>query len=424
MHLTLLTSGSRGDVQPYLALAKALNAAGHQARLIAPLNFEKLATQHNIEFAPMRANFEELLQGGSLMNSRTNPLKLFKAMQDLIMPLVETMRDDVWNGTEGTEGLISHMAMVGTTQIISEARAIPHLTSALVPLLPSKAHPSPLWFSQKSLGGWYNKATAQLVTSMVWKMLAPIINKGRQDFGLPSQSRREYFALLENVPSLTAISPSVFSRPADYPTNAHVSGYWFLDEPDWQPPASLQEFLAKGEPPVYIGFGSMTGFNAEQTGQLVLEALRLSGARAVLAAGWGGMKLENLPSNVYLLDSAPHSQLFPLMAAAVHHGGAGTTAASLRAGVPTVVIPFIADQNYWGQQVYRLGVGPKPLPRAKLQADKLAEAIHQALTYHEIREKAAQLGAKIRAETGAENAVRLIEHYCAAQKPLLTGTAK
>lgn len=424
MHLTLITSGSRGDVQPYVALAKALNTAGHHARLIAPINFEKLATQHNIEFAPMRANFEELLQGGSVMNSRTNPLKLIKAIQDLMLPLVETLREDVWNGTEGTEAIISHIATLGTSQIISEARNIPHITSALVPLLPSKAHPSPLWFSQKNLGGWYNKTTSELVTSMIWKMLAPIINKARQDFGLPLQTRREYFALLEKIPSLTAVSPSVFSRPTDYPAKAHVSGYWFLDEPAWQPPTRLQEFLAKGEPPLYIGFGSMTGFNAEQTGQLVLEAVRLSGARAVLAAGWGGMKLENLPSNVYLLDSAPHSHLFPLMAAAVHHGGAGTTAASLRAGLPTVIVPFIADQNYWGQQVYRLGVGPKPLPRPKLQATQLAEAIHQALTYHEIREKAAQLGAKIRAEAGTTNAVGLIEQYCAAQKPLLTGSLK
>jgi UDP:flavonoid glycosyltransferase YjiC (YdhE family) len=201
----------------------------------------------------------------------------------------------------------------------------------------------------------------------------------------------------------------VISKPSDW-HNTHVTGYWFLDAaPDWTPPSDLVDFLQAGSPPVYIGFGSMGNRNPEETADLVLQALAKTGQRAIMLSGWSGMRKENLPDSAYLIDSIPHSWLFPRVAAVVHHGGAGTTAAGLRAGVPTVIIPFFGDQGFWGQQVADLGVGTEPIPRKQLTAQRLAQAIQTAVTDQMMRQRAAALGAKIREEDGIASAVAVIQ---------------
>jgi sterol 3beta-glucosyltransferase len=168
-------------------------------------------------------------------------------------------------------------------------------------------------------------------------------------------------------------------------------------------------FLQNGSKPIYIGFGSMGSRKPEETADLVLRALAQTQQRAILLSGWGGLSRSNLPDSVFMVNSIPHAWLFPRMAAVVHHGGAGTTAASLRAGVPSIVIPFFGDQPFWGQRVAALGVGPTPIPRQKLTSEKLAKAIEQALTDQTMRQRAANLGAQIRAEDGIANAVAAVQ---------------
>ncbi|MEJ2600165.1 MAG: glycosyltransferase, partial [Anaerolineales bacterium] len=170
-------------------------------------------------------------------------------------------------------------------------------------------------------------------------------------------------------------------------------------------------FLDSGDPPVYVGFGSMAGSHPEKLATLVLKALAKSGQRGLLLTGWGGMQALSVPDSVFVVDSAPHGWLFPRMAAVVHHGGAGTTAEGLRAGVPTVILPFAVDQAFWGQRVKALGVGPEPIPFKKLTVDKLAHAIQEAVTQSEIKRRAASLGQAIRSEDGVGNAVRIIKQY-------------
>jgi sterol 3beta-glucosyltransferase len=183
-----------------------------------------------------------------------------------------------------------------------------------------------------------------------------------------------------------------------------------LDEAtDWTPPAALSKFLASGTPPVYIGFGSMGSRNPAETANLVLAALDRAGQRGILVSGWGGLSQAHLPDAVHMMESVSHSWLFPRVAAAVHHGGAGTTAAGLRAGVPSIVVPFFGDQLFWGQRVEKLGVGTAPIPRKKLTVENLARAIDQTVTDPVMRQQAANLGAKIQAEDGITNAVRIIE---------------
>jgi UDP:flavonoid glycosyltransferase YjiC (YdhE family) len=195
----------------------------------------------------------------------------------------------------------------------------------------------------------------------------------------------------------------------------HITGYWFPDaDTEWRPAPELEAFLEGGDPPVYIGFGSMGGRHPEQLARIVLEALAKSGQRGLLLTGWGGMRAIPVPESVFLVDSAPHDRVFPQMAAVVHHGGAGTTAEGLRAGIPSVILPFVVDQPFWGRRVRALGVGPEPIPIKKLTADRLAHAIYTAVTQPQMRRRSAGLGEMIRAEEGAGNAVRIIKQVLGA----------
>jgi sterol 3beta-glucosyltransferase len=187
-----------------------------------------------------------------------------------------------------------------------------------------------------------------------------------------------------------------------------ATGYWFLDRsPDWRPPAALVDFLDGGEPPVYVGFGSIPTGDPAAKARVVLEAL--AGRRAVLASGWGGLVATDLPANVLQIDQAPHDWLFPRMRAVVHHGGAGTTAAGLRAGKPAVVCPFFGDQPFWGERLRALGVAPAPVPQHRLDAGKLGAAIRRAVDDDALQARAAELADAIRSEDGVATAVAILE---------------
>jgi sterol 3beta-glucosyltransferase len=214
------------------------------------------------------------------------------------------------------------------------------------------------------------------------------------------------------MPYLYGFSPSVVPRPDDWPAWHHISGYWFLDrDPSWSPPDALAHFLEAGPKPVSIGFGSMTGSGAVRLLKLAVEAIKQTGQRAVLLGGWADVASLDLPKTVFQIDAVPHDWLFPQVAAVAHHGGSGTTAAGLRAGVPSILVPFFGDQPYWGRRVHALGVGPMPIQRKALTAHKLAEAISQAVNDETMQAKASAMGERIRSEDGVGSAVAFIRNY-------------
>jgi UDP:flavonoid glycosyltransferase YjiC (YdhE family) len=212
------------------------------------------------------------------------------------------------------------------------------------------------------------------------------------------------------TPIFFAFSPSVVARPHDWGPDIHVTGYWFLEpEVGWQPPALLARFLEEGPPPVYVGFGSIVARDPRGLVEVTLEALAQTGQRGILSPAWAGLEAGDLPDDVYLLDAAPHMWLFPRMAAVVHHGGAGTVGAGLRAGVPNVVVPFTSDQPFWGRRVSALGAGPQPIPERRLTADALASAIARAVGDEAMRARAQALGKRIRGEDGVARAIAVLE---------------
>jgi sterol 3beta-glucosyltransferase len=295
---------------------------------------------------------------------------------------------------------------------LAEKLKIPLLQAYVFPFTPTREFPAALMPNAVNhFGGAVNRLSHQLFRQMMWQGARGADQLMRQNvLNLPTLPLfgPYHHPHFQQLPTLYGFSPSVISQPADW-HNAKVTGYWFLDAAsDWTPPQALIDFLDKGSPPIYIGFGSMGSRKPEETANLVLQALGQTRQRAILLSGWGGMHPETLPDSVYLVDSVPHAWLLPKVAAVVHHGGAGTTAAGLRAGVPSVVIPFFGDQPFWGERVAELGVGPRPIPRKQLSVERLANAIQTVVTNQDMRQRAMTLGKKIQAEKGIANAAAVI----------------
>jgi sterol 3beta-glucosyltransferase len=414
MRVTIITAGSTGDVVPFLILGRALQKAGYTVTLSAPLNFAPSADQYSLNFHPIQADFQQLIQGEAGQNmiaSGKNPLRAMREGQRVMRDVTWQMVNDVWEACAASDLIINHVGLSVVSCSVAEKRAIPFVNVALQPYLPTGDYPHPMWPLKVNLGSRYNRLTGQLVNRVTWQIFGGATNRLRtESLNLPPLSFKTYRRAMDGSMMLNAYSSNVVPHSADWPSNVHTTGYWFdTESEDWEPPPVVSEFLQSGKPPVYIGFGSMADRNPEQLAETALTALQKTGQRGVVVTGWSGISSGDMPEDVLRLDSVPHHWLFPQMSAVVHHGGAGTTGAGLRAGLPAVIVPHFADQPFWGQRVAALGVGTNPIPRKQLTADRLAQAIRQAVSDGNIRRRAAELGTKIRAENGLENAVNLIK---------------
>jgi sterol 3beta-glucosyltransferase len=339
-----------------------------------------------------------------------NPLRSIRAMRTMLGPVALQMAVDAFEASREAEALISLGVLAPFAQSIAEKLGISLINLEPTPLLPMGDFPAPGWPSQRNFGRLYNRLTGHAMLEVIWQWYRPFVNEFRRRLGLKPLRTGGFYRILSSTPLLGAYSAHVIPRPADWPAGAQITGYWFPEaESAWQPPPALEAFLADGDPPVYVGFGSMAGSNPEQTARLMLDALADSGQRGVLLTGWGGMRALSVTENVCVIASAPHAWLFPRMTAVVHHGGAGTTAEGLRAGVPAVIIPFIVDQRFWGARVVALGAGPAPIPHKKLTVKKLSGAIRAAVTDAKMKQSAARLGEAIRSEDGVGKAVSIVQ---------------
>lgn len=408
MRIAILTVGSRGDVQPYVALGLGLQRAGFAVKLATEAGFESFVNEYGLEFSPLRTEFIQLSQSdkGKKALSGKGSLNLIKE----VMPMLRNMLDDAWEAARESDAIIYHpKAMAG--QHIAEKLGVPCFLAMMLPALsPTRYFANPV-LGNGNYGAWLNKMSYALMLKAMFLPYKKMLNQWRAEkLGLPP-GKLDLTLRGQPIPRLYGYSQFVLPNPPDWDNSVHVTGYWWLPSTYWQPPRDLQTFLNSGPAPIYVGFGSMTLQDPERLTRIVLRSARESGQRVILATGWGGLAATELPDYAYILHSAPHDWLFPRCAAVIHHGGAGTTAAGLRAGKPTLVCPFFGDQPFWGRRVYELGVGPQPIPQKKLSIENLTQAMRQLTSDEIIRQKAQALGEKIQTEDGVRRAVEIITDY-------------
>jgi sterol 3beta-glucosyltransferase len=420
MRIAILAIGTRGDVQPLVALGVGLQETGrHEVCLVAPDDFEALARSQGLSFLPLDMNVHGMLDtkamrafiepGGNIIVGMWRLLRMMRPMLDRLM-------ENAWLACRKAEAIVFSTLGLGAYHI-AEALGVPCYWAMPFPAFSrTRTFPS-IAFPSLRLGGVYNLLTYVLIEQFLQQLTGRLFNRWRRErFNLSSLSLFKWpYSQLRGrpVPMLYSFSPILVPKPLDWGESVHITGYWFVNHPpDWQPPVSLKRFLESGPPPVYVGFGSLPQRNPQHVTRMVVEALQRAGQRGVIATGWGGLNgsgFSHLPDDVFAVESIPHDWLFPRMAAVVHHGGSGTTGAGLRAGVPSVLLPHTGDQPLWAQRVAELGVGPRPIRRPQLTAERLAAAVAHAVTDKEMRARAATLGERIRAEDGVARAIGVIE---------------
>jgi sterol 3beta-glucosyltransferase len=424
VQVAIVTIGSHGDVQPYVALGVGLQSAGHKVRLITHGIYEAFARGRGLDFFALEGDPRGILTGEAgrdMLEAGSNPVAFMLRFARAGGRMVEDLFTGCRKGCEGAEAIIfSVTGLLAAGYHVAEAMGVPFYGAFLQPVHPTRAYPDsifPEWPCRFGRGT-YNIMAHRFAVQLAWQLFRGSINRNRADvLHLRPLPFRGPFKQLyrEQHLELFGFSPSVLPKPADWGQTLHVTGYWYLDtEPEWQPPAALVDFLQSGPPPLYIGFGSMPNRDPERTTRLLVQALARTGQRAVLHTGWGGLSSGDLPDYVFPVEAIPHDWLFPRMSAVVHHGGLGTTAEGLRAGVPSVIIPFFADQPFWAQRVFQLGVSPRYIPRKHLSVQNLADAICTATSDPAMRRRAGALGERIRAENGVGHAVDLFNQYSAA----------
>lgn len=415
----MVAVGTRGDVQPLVALALGLQAAGFDINFATHGNFETFIRGFGLEFSRLAGNPEELIHTDDVqgwLSAGRNPIEFARHFLRVAEKLVEEVTHDTLAACQGTDAIL-FTALGAAAFDIGEALNVPVLGAGLQPITPTREYPPMLMPVDFNPGSMANLLGHHAMLNLFYRPVARHIRRWRKHLGLKPHGLQGPFQRVyrERIPVLYGYSPSVLPQPADWPAWHRVTGYWFLEEhKNWQPPDELLAFLDSGEKPVYVGFGSMSPRDPAAAAQLVVDALEMAGQRGVLLSGWAGLNMAGLPKNISRIDSAPHDWLFPRMAAVVHHGGAGTTAAGLRAGVPTVTTPFFSDQPFWGLRVRDLGVGPPPVPQKRMTAKRLAAAIRRAVTDAGMQARAAALGEAIRREDGVGNAVVFIREHLGA----------
>ncbi|MGX8909994.1 glycosyltransferase [Streptomyces netropsis] len=412
MRLLIATVGSRGDVAPYTGLGVRLRQAGHEVTIATHAGFAGLVGQAGLGFRALpvdpRAQLasaagQRILRAGT---GATAVMELLRMGRTVMPALGRGLLDAA---RQGTDLLLLAATTAPLGQVVAEALGVPTVGLFLQPLAPTREFP-PVLTGTRSLGRPGNLLVGHALQSAVDRLITPPVRGLREELGLPRRGagaeRRR--AVRQGMPLLHGFSPCVVPRPSDWPPCMEVTGYWWPSPPPgWRPPPRLADFLASGPPPVYVGFGSLVVAESERLGAVIGSALRTAKVRAVVQTGWSDLSVTG--DDVLAVDEIPHHWLFPRMAAVVHHAGAGTTAAGLRAGVPAVPVPAQLDAPFWARRLTALGVSPGPVPLAELSSDRLAAALRRAVEEPAHRHRARALAARINAEDGAAKVVATVE---------------
>lgn len=398
MKLAVVTYGTEGDTRPMAALSRALMDAGHQVQLLA--DGSTLGSARTLDVPAMALS-------GDIRKTLSNAISGNGGFQDTttaLAPIANTntaawMRE-LADASEGCDAIIVSglTAFVGLS--VAEYRRVPVIGTGLIPITPTAGFASP-FLPPGKVPRWLNRASHRLVNSLLWQAFRKSTNAARASVcGLPPRKR-----VWTEHPMLYGVSPNLLSQPRDWPANARACGQWNLPDPAWTPPAALADFLAAGDAPIYVGFGSMAGFDRTQMIDALVTAI--GGRRALFYPGWSGIDSASLPDNFHVIGDTPHNWLFPRTSLVIHHGGSGTTHSAAHAGVPSVIVPFAGDQFFWADRLRHLGVAGKAVTGRRPQASALAQGIAYAQR-DDVRDRARALGERMKSEDGLADAVAAI----------------
>ncbi|MDH4118505.1 MAG: glycosyltransferase [Acidimicrobiia bacterium] len=409
MRISISTVGSRGDVEPFVALARGLRERDHQVAVATHERFRDEIEQMGLGFIPIPGDPQAVLTttpGRRLLTGPGGNLAFARRFLHVLRPWFRDLASVTPTLVDGFDVAV-YTPLTFTVWHYAQTCRVPTVMASLQPLHPTRD------FSAVATGGidrspWLNRLSHSASQQAFWQPLRSQVDRWRRDtLGLPELGIRGPFAhVAAQERQLFGFSPTLVTPPKDWPAGITVTGAWHNDgaKADTE---TLEEFIAAGSPPVFIGFGSMIDPEPERLIATIRSAARLSGHRIVLGTGWTTFA-DAGDESLFLLPYTPYGRVFPKMAAIVHHGGAGTTHAALRAGVPQVVVPHFADQGFWAQRLRRIGVATPPLTRRNLDAGGLAHRM-SACRVPELRSRASMVGRMVRAETGVENAVAAIE---------------
>lgn len=417
--IAMATLGTQGDIQPYVALARAMQERGYSVVLGTTDDFEAMITSYGVEFWSLGSSMQEFVkqaQFDKAMNQSllVNAPGLLRQGQRI----VDRAARSAWEMSQGADAIILNMNTSFSIDI-AEALDVPAIVAALQPLNSTSEFPLCVYYGP-SFGRTINKLTYSAMTVQQIYYNLPRNKLRRELMNLEPRKKGGFFKDTDgrHLWALNAYSELLSPRPRDWPKTSVVTGFWMLaDNTGWEPDDQFKAFLESGPTPIYVGFGSMP-FGADRNTEILRGALDFWDGRVVVGRGWGGIKPEDLPKDrVHVIDRAPHDKLFSHVKAVVHHGGAGTTAAGLHLGLPTFIVPQTVDQPYWGRRVYESGCGPKPVRRRKLTPELLAESLHELDTNAGYASNARALGEKLRAEDGTGHAIKVIERVMANYQP-------
>ena len=408
MNITIVALGSSGDVYPTLALGLGLKKAGARVCLAAHPLFENDIRNRGVEFSPIHTLLRQslALSPNSLYPARTlDPFRFLGLKKGHITPIMESIVKDIRSACQDADLILYNMLGL-PAHYFAKQMGIKACPICLQPLGRTKGFPSPVISSSIPVPKMFNVASYWVVEKCMNMFLRNSGQlKGRQSF---QNLIQELYS--QNIPVLHGFSSRVLPKPSDWSKSMHITGYWFLDTPrDWEPPSDLGAFLQKGSAPVCVGFGSMNDPDITGIVRKAVQGVLQAGHRVILLTGWSEQAFKDLASpDLYVANSIPHDWLFPKVSAVVHHGGAGTTAAAIKAGVPSVIIPFFFDQGFWADRLEKLGAGPPLLSKKALNPGAMAVRINKALDDSSIHEKLEWLCCQVNKENGVENAVNLL----------------
>ncbi|KAJ8762107.1 hypothetical protein K2173_007195 [Erythroxylum novogranatense] len=424
LNIAILVVGTRGDVQPFLAMAKRLQEFGHRVRLATHANFDGFVRSAGVEFYPLggdpRVLAEYMARNKGLIPSAPGEIsiqrKQLKAIIESLLPAC--MEPDMETGIPfRAQAIIANPPAYGHVHV-AEALGVPIHMFFTMPWTPTYEFPHPFARVPQSAAYWLSYIVVDL---LIWWGIRGHINDFRKrKLKLPPIA---YFSMyhgsISHLPTGYMWSQHLVPKPNDWGPLVDVVGYCFLNNgSNYQPKEEFTQWIQKGTPPIYVGFGSMPLEDPEKTTSIILEALKDTGQRGIIDRGWGDLgNITEASDNFFLLKDCPHDWLFPQCAAVVHHGGAGTTATGLKAGCPTTIVPFFGDQFFWGDRIHEKELGPKPIPVSQLSVENLANAITFMLQ-PEVKSRAMELARLIENEDGVVAAVDAFHRHLPAELPL------